>query len=1661
MKKNIRLYLFSFAFLAFIANSFTSTAQIIVYLGTGTNTNTNTGYPAPYGQWYNNSRMQYIITPAELNSLGLTANCRITTIGFNNSSVSGVAAAPLVISLGHTTNTYYPNTSFIPLNTLTTVFSATSYQPITGWNIHNFSTNFYWNGTSSVVVDVYYGVVGMGYTYNALTYYTSTSNQTANGVWSDGTNIQNNATGSLSTARANMRIGYIPAGPMSITTVSSSTPSTSSVFQGQNFVKICSADIGTWGALNPFLVKRAYFSTNGTTSVTDIANARLFEYDNSPLIITDTFDKPVILPNGSFYFNIYDTLNGGTNHYILTYDVNSNAAIGNVLDATFDSILIADTMRYPTITNPTGNRTIVQYFSFTGYCTMGVNIPNSTSSTMIGVSKFVMSDLLGTILINNATADLDATSLYTTPNPTLYRQSRYPIQIKGGQGNGEQEVVWIDWNNDGAFDKTTEEVSFKTFAAAATAFDTITVPCTASVGYHRMRVVSDYSGASKPIPCNNLQYGDIEDYIFYVASDPIPNPTYARPQTAYTFSQTHFTNTTSTKGNIDYGWDFDNNGTIDQIAKNGVYTFTSAGKKIVTLKATVNGCDSTYSRYYKDTVTVVNPTRPPKTDFIASKNIVAVFDQVDINDLSEFGPSDWRWEVTPYFVNANQAYDFLNNTSSTTQNISLVFYEMGYYTVKLVTTNLIGSDSVIKTNYIYVAESVDMCSYASSDKVAGFLYDDGGKGVYAANHPLCSFLINPICNTSITLKFSAFDVNIYQTPGGDWLKVYDGKNNTGIPLHTQAGYPLGFQNKSGNVPFLPPDLTAYSGNMYIEWHTDGAFQADGFAASWTAQLLNVPKPTAGLTGPDTVFQKVPATFVDLSTGTDIIVKWDTNNDGFYIDAQDSIISRYWDTTGLFNIGIMAQSCAQYDTFDHPVLVIRPANKPTANFTSDFRRVPTNYPVKLTDLSVQTGTLYKWNWTITPSTYKVLDNKTVNNQNIRVSFSDTGYYTINLVGTNAVGSDDTTMTKYIYVYQTCKPDVSNLTSDVGFSDVIFEDNQNVTLFNNTSLIGTSAYTDYSSTYIASVYQGATYTITMKRNTTFNNITRTVWVDFNQDGDFTDAGEQVINDVNAATTSFTGSFTIPTNANTGFTAMRIAANAGILPNKSCGPNYTGEFEDYGLFIKVDDVAPVIELTDPVNMTINSCASYVEPGYKATDNVNGNITNKVVVTGNVFNTKIGAVHQIKYNVTDTKGNKAIEQVRTVNVLADIVKPTITLNGNTIDSILVLSVSTYTDPGYVAKDNCSGLKSISSSGTVNTKKLGTYDITYTASDSAGNIETVVRSVVIYDNINPTIKKIGNDTIYVNVKSPYVEPGVTVNDNYWKNLVVSYTGSVNTSKVGTYILSYCVSDSSGNGPVCTDRYVVVQDKVAPTVTLIGDTVILDVKRSFTDPGYYVTDNYWSSNYLIVSITGFVNINKIGDYLLTYVAKDASGNISTPRTRLVRVIDRIAPTISLLGPTFLSIPRWSTFEDPDVAVKDNYYTNAELQIEYNATGTFKNTQLPGLYSYTYSVCDPSNNCSEVITRLIFVEDGYSIKPALTDNNIKYYPNPANNILNIDLDIPKQTHVEISIYNNLGELVNTVFAGSVTKSSFKVDISNLSSGIYLIRFNINDDQVIYKKLLITK
>ncbi len=129
--------------------STTNEVQNNYTVGNGTIVNSGTGYPAPYGNYYWGARHQFLIRASELTAAGMSAGI-LTGLSFD---VSTVNSAPVhnnfIIRMG--------STSLDSISTfqsgLTTVKTSNNYQPVAGWNKHDFTSPFNWNGTSNIIVE--------------------------------------------------------------------------------------------------------------------------------------------------------------------------------------------------------------------------------------------------------------------------------------------------------------------------------------------------------------------------------------------------------------------------------------------------------------------------------------------------------------------------------------------------------------------------------------------------------------------------------------------------------------------------------------------------------------------------------------------------------------------------------------------------------------------------------------------------------------------------------------------------------------------------------------------------------------------------------------------------------------------------------------------------------------------------------------------------------------------------------------------------------------------------------------------------------------------------------------------------------------------------------------------------------------------------------------------------------------------------------------------------------------------------------------------------------------------------------------------------------------------------------------------------------------------
>ena len=136
-----------------------------------------------------------------------------------------------------------------------------------------------------------------------------------------------------------------------------------------------------------------------------------------------------------------------------------------------------------------------------------------------------------------------------------------------------------------------------------------------------------------------------------------------------------------------------------------------------------------------------------------------------------------------------------------------------------------------------------------------------------------------------------------------------------------------------------------------------------------------------------------------------------------------------------------------------------------------------------------------------------------------------------------------------------------------------------------------------------------------------------------------------------------------------------------------------------------------------------------YSATDNYDGDITNKVKI-------KLDG-NKIIYTVKDTSGNKT-KLVKNVKFKTDN-KPVIELKG--LNPLYLYKGKNYEEPGFSATDECDGdlSSSVKVANNIDVNKTGTYSVDYEVSNKIGASAKLSRKVVVYDGESG-----GTGTIYL-----------------------------------------------------------------------------------------------------------------------------------------------------------------------------------------------------------------------------------------------------------------------------------------------------------------------------
>ncbi|MFT3793885.1 T9SS sorting signal type C domain-containing protein [Flavobacterium sp.] len=269
--------------------------------------------------------------------------------------------------------------------------------------------------------------------------------------------------------------------------------------------------------------------------------------------------------------------------------------------------------------------------------------------------------------------------------------------------------------------------------------------------------------------------------------------------------------------------------------------------------------------------------------------------------------------------------------------------------------------------------------------------------------------------------------------------------------------------------------------------------------------------------------------------------------------------------------------------------------------------------------------------------------------------------------------------------------------------------NVTMgtINNNTGIEPGNYGNYSN-LSTTVYQGAVVPVSITYRTGFTYETK-IWVDWNNDGDFVDAGEEVASGVSLGTNPATLnlSFTVPGAAILGQHRLRIGGiDDGVIFPPALTPCRTGPymaFEDYSIFVTTAPPALTLSATPPpicsgdsVPVTITSVLSnYNVYSWSPNGGISGTApnytftptsTNTYVLTG--FNTTTFQTTTVSITITVNQPPTPITITpASATVCQGQVAQQLTASGGIVSGVSIYSENfNGTAPGWTTTNATSG---------------------------------------------------------------------------------------------------------------------------------------------------------------------------------------------------------------------------------------------------------------------------------------------------------------------------------------------------------------------------------------
>ncbi len=512
------------------------------------------------------------------------------------------------------------------------------------------------------------------------------------------------------------------------------------------------------------------------------------------------------------------------------------------------------------------------------------------------------------------------------------------------------------------------------------------------------------------------------------------------------------------------------------------------------------------------------------------------------------------------------------------------------------------------------------------------------------------------------------------------------------------------------------------------------------------------------------------------------------------------------------------------------------------------------------------------------------------QNPTITIANAGTYSVTLAVTNALGTNSITKPDAVIVPATgpvsaCVPSSANS----GNTGQTITDVQFNTINAPSATIGSAAYTDLSCTQNTTVTAGSSYPLRISALGLSYTEYFEVYIDYNNNGVFTNPGELVFSGSSPVNTlnTYTTSVAIPTTAvqNT-LLRMRVMGEANAAPTaakRSCSSAFfVGDVEDYGVYIKpVACSAPSITATSGASrcgtgtVSINATASAGTVGWYTTST--GTTS---VATGTAYTTPSLSTTTTYY--VDATNSGCTTPVRTAVTVTVNAAPVLTLTPASA-SICSGGTTTLTASGattYTWLPSGSGTSSV-----VNPSSTTVYTVTGSVGTCTGTAvtATVTVSTVPVLTVTPT-----STTICSGATTTLTASGAAT---YTWQPSGSGAGNV-VSPSSTTVYTVTGSNGSCNS---TPKTLTVTVNAAPSVTITPTATTICSGASTTLTASGATTYTWlpsgSGNSRVVSPTSTTVYTLTGSN---------GGCASLPKTATVTVNAIPVLTVTPTGTTICS-----------------------------------------------------------------------------------------------------------------------------------------------------------------